>query len=248
MRSRSHRVLSRWCGLTGLSLFSIILLPACGSSQKKKAKAPTEVVVDNEDEFSEDGVELSQEFGGMSEDKVTKAFKRLQPDLIDCLTVIGASRDYLVGQVAFLVTVDHTGKAISAHMEQSNLGSYMAERCMLDVLQASSWPKPVGGRKGLARSGMEYDPGDVRPPVHWEASDVQSTLTADKNVKNMAQCGGGGPFEITAYVDTHGSVLSAGVAHTDDKGEETAACLIAAVEEMHFQSPGSWRAKVSFRH
>jgi predicted small lipoprotein YifL len=233
--------------LGSLSLFTALSLAACGGGKGKEANDPAKVVVDNEDEMEQDGAEFSQEFGGMNEEKVTKTFKRVQPDLVECLTVIGASRDYLVGEVGFLVTVDDSGKPLSAHMERSNLGNYAAERCMIDILLGARWPKPVGGRKGLARSGMTYDPGDVRPPVQWTASDIESTLTADKNASSLAQCGGGGPFEITAYVSPQGKVLSAGVAHTDDNGEETAACLVSAVEGMVFGSPGSWRAKVTFR-
>lgn len=246
MRSPSLRFsVPRSLGL-GLLFTSFALITACGG-QKKDAEGPSKVVVDNEDEFEEDGVEMMQEFGGMSEEKVTKAFKRVQKDLVGCLGVDGPSSEYLGGQVAFLVTVDRSGRTLTAQMEQSSLGSYTAERCMLDILAKNHWPKPVGGHKGLARSGMEYDSGAVRPPVQWEASDIDSTLSADKNAEILAACGGGGPFEITAYVATSGKVLSAGVAHTDDDGETTAACLISAVEAMRFPSPGSWPAKVSFR-
>jgi hypothetical protein len=63
----------------------------------------------------------------------------------------------------------------------------------------------------------------------------------------MASCGGGGPFNITAYVRTNGSVLSAGVAHSDDAGDKTAACLVEAIKHAKFGSPGSWPAKLTFR-
>jgi hypothetical protein len=247
MRTRPVQPSSLRFLLRGLTFVAAFSLLACGGDKGKKAKDPVKVVIENEDEQEGDGAEFSQEFGGMNEEKVTKTFKRAQSDLVECLTVIGASRDYLVGEVGFLVTVDDSGKAISAHMERSNLGNYAAERCMLDILLTSRWPKPVGGRKGLARSGMAYDPGDVRPPVQWTASDVESTLTAEKNASSLAQCGGSGPFEITAYVSPQGKVLSAGVAHTDDSGEEAAACLVSVVEGMQFGSPGSWRAKVTFQ-
>lgn len=246
MQPPSFRSLTRAPLGLGLLLASFVFVIGCGS-QQKKADNSSKVVVDNEDEFEDDGVEMMQEFGGMSEDKVTKAFKRVQKDLVACLGVEGPSSEYLGGQVAFLVTVDRSGRTLAAQMERSDLGSYSVERCMLDILAKNHWPKPVGGHKGLARSGMEYDSGAVRPPVQWEVSDIESTLTSSKNAEILAACGGGGPFEITAYVATSGKVLSAGIAHTDDDGEKTAACLVAAVEEMRFPSPGSWPAKISFQ-
>lgn len=246
MHPPSFRSLTRAPLGLGLLLASFVFVIGCGS-QQKKADNSSKVVVDNEDEFEDDGVEMMQEFGGMSEDKVTKAFKRVQKDLVACLGVEGPSSEYLGGQVAFLVTVDRSGRTLAAQMERSDLGSYSVERCMLDILAKNHWPKPVGGHKGLARSGMEYDSGAVRPPVQWEVSDIESTLTSSKNAEILAACGGGGPFEITAYVATSGKVLSAGIAHTDYDGEKTAACLVAAVEEMRFPSPGSWPAKISFQ-
>jgi len=224
----------------------IILAAACGGSQKKAAESTTPVTVDDEEE-SEDDMEMMQEFGGMNEEKVTKVFKGLAPRLADCLTTQSADEPYLAGDVAFLVKVDRTGRAVAAHAEKSNLGSYAAETCMLGILKDARWPKPVGGLIGLARWSIGFDaPSDVRPPVDWSASDASSSLSEEKTQSALSQCGGGGPFEITAYVASSGKVLSAGIAHVDDQGQATADCLVETVRAITFSSPGSWRAKVTF--
>lgn len=229
-----------------LAILSSSFLVGCGK-KNKPAEDATTVQIDNDDEF-DDGMEMMQEKGGMNEEKVTKTFRRLQPDLSKCLLDSGKAADYLYGDVAFLVVVDQGGKAMQAYAERSNLGSYAAERCMLDVLRASRWPKPVGGLTGDARNGMGYDaPPDIRPPVEWTEEDIEETLTEEENAEMLNACGGGGPFEITMYVSPSGRVLSAGVAHTVENGDETASCLVGALEGMTFNSPGSWRAKVTFR-
>ncbi len=223
-----------------------VSLSACGGSHRKDSETAAQVEVDNEDEF-DDGMEMMQEFGGMNEEKVTKVFKRLAPDLANCLTTQGENERYLAGDVAFLVKVDREGKAVAAHAEKSNLGSFQAERCMLRILEESRWPKPVGGLIGLARWSIGFDaPSDERPPVEWSSSEVEGTITEDENAQALYACGTGGPFIITAYVSRSGKVLSAGVAHSDDNGEQTAECLVSTIEGMTFPSPGSWRAKVSF--
>jgi len=223
-----------------------LLFTACGGSQKKAAESTTPVEVDD-DEESEDDMEMMQEFGGMNEEKVTKVFKGLAPRLADCLTTQSADEPFLFGDVAFLVKVDRSGNAIATHAEKSNLGSYAAETCMLEILKSSHWPKPVGGLIGLARWSIGFDAAsDVRPPVDWSANDVSSSLSENKNQSALSQCGSGGPFEITAYVAPSGKVLSAGIAHVDDQGQSTAECLVEAVRNMTFSSPGSWRSKVTF--
>jgi len=220
------------------------LLVACGGKQAPEAQSPA-YEVDNEEDDS-GGIEMMQEFGGMNEEKVKKTIENLYPTLSECLLNGSKRVDFLGGEVAFLVKVNTSGVAEIAHAERSTLGDFASERCMLGALKKSRWPKPVGGRIGLARTSIAFDPpSDVRPPVDWSESDVQKALA--ENDGELAACGRGGPFEITAYVDTKGHVMTAGVAHADDAGEEAASCLVQAVEGIQFGSPGSWPAKVTFR-
>ena len=225
-------------------LLGSLTVTACGGSQAPESKAPAPEIDHERDDSG--GIEMMQEFGGMNEEKVKKTVEKLYPTLSDCLMNGSKRVDFLGGEVAFLVKVNTAGAAEIAHAERSTLGDYASERCMLDTLKKSRWPKPVGGRIGLARTSIAFDPpSDVRPPVEWSESDVQSAL--EKNDGELSACGRGGPFEITAYVDTKGRVMTAGIAHTDDSGDEAAACLVQTVESIVFGSPGSWPAKVTFR-
>jgi hypothetical protein len=230
----------------GISLALVVAgaLGACGGSEKK-AETPSEWVVEKDND-DDSGLEVMQEFGGMNQEKVDRTFKKLYPTLSECLMQGQQRVKFLGGDVQFLVKVDMTGQARHAHIEESNLGDYETEQCMLRAIRDSRWPKPVGGRIGLARSSIGFDPpGDVRPPVQWSSDDVETAL--GKLSDDFAACGRGGPFAITAYVKTNGSVLSAGVAHSDESGDETARCLVDAVKAASFGSPGSWPAKVTFR-
>lgn len=221
---------------------SSLLSTAC-SKKQEEAKSPG-YEVDNERDDS-GGMEMMQEFGGMNEEKVQKTIERLYPSLSDCLMNNQENVEFLGGEVAFLIKVNMSGRAEVAHAERSTLGSYDAEQCMLEKLKESRWPKPVGGRIGLARTSIAFDPpSDVRPPVAWDLEDIDETLSQHR--AELDACGSGGPFEITAYVRTNGSVLAAGIAHADDAGDSTASCLVSTVREIQFKSPGSWPAKVTF--
>lgn len=227
-----------------LSPLFALLLVACGSKQQEVKQPNYEL--DDEDEDRLGGIQVMQEFGGMNEEKVNKTIERLYPSLSDCLMKGYQRVEFLGGEVSFLVKVNLQGEAEAAHIEQSTLGNYQAEQCMLVKLKDSRWPKPVGGLIGLARTSIAFDPpADVRAPVEWSENDISQVLSDARN--QLRTCGPGGPFSITAYVKTNGSVLSAGVAHSDDRGHDTAACLVDAVQNLKFPSPGSWPAKVTFR-
>ena len=50
----------------------------------------------------------------------------------------------------------------------------------------------------------------------------------------------------TVYVDPDGGALTAGVASSDDSGEEAADCVVGVLKDAKYPSPGSWPAKVTF--
>lgn len=223
-------------------LVILLLAGACGGKQIEPKKPGYEI--DDEKE-SDSGMTMMQEFGGMNEEKVQKTIERIFPELSSCLMDGYQRVEFLGGEVAFLVKVNMKGEAEAAHAERSTLGDFQAEQCMLDKIRVTKWPKPVGGKIGLARTSIAFDPpSDVRAPVAWEESDIQTFLASSRD--ELRSCGRGGPFKITVYVGTRGNVLSAGVAHADDHADSTAACLVGAVQNLNFPSPGSWPAKVSF--
>ncbi|HSC87252.1 MAG TPA: AgmX/PglI C-terminal domain-containing protein [Polyangiaceae bacterium] len=222
--------------------FAAFTLMACGGEQKE-VKKPTYEDDDERDHL--DGMQVMQEYGGMNEEKVNKTIESLYPSLESCLMKGYERVEFLGGEMAFLVKVNMSGVAEHAQAERSTLGDFQTEQCMLGKLKDSRWPKPVGGRIGLVRSSIAFDPpAEVRSPVEWTENDVASTLA--KAEGDLKACGNGGPYLVTAYIRTNGKVLSAGVAHADDGGDDVAACLVGAVQNIKFPSPGSWPAKVTF--
>jgi hypothetical protein len=65
--------------------------------------------------------------------------------------------------------------------------------------------------------------------------------------KRAQECtAGSGTYQITAYIDTHGTPISVGVASPDPVGDSQIDCLVEVVKNAKFKSPGSYPAKVSF--
>lgn len=192
------------------------------------------------------GVAVEAEIGALDEAKVRKAFERASADLLGCFKKGLERLPYLAGQVRFALRIDQTGHARVAYLKESTLGDHATEACMLDVAKRTSFPKPVGGREGLAETTLDFPAtGDERPPVDWKPERLGGKLRAVKGAVASCRGKGAGPLRVTIYVDTDGKPVGVGVASADEKGAAASACVVGKLEAMTLPSPGSWPAKVT---
>lgn len=221
-----------------------LALVACGGSAPPP-EVPTEEISEPAPRPRRSSLQMSQELGSLDEAEVNQAFARLSPKLMRCMEEGTRNNEYLGGHVRFFVRIDQAGKARWAYLADSGLGDRETERCMLDVVKGARWPLPIDG-EGQAKSSFDFDASpDIRPPVSWGEARVASALPQLRTkAKDCAM--GSGRYRLTAYINEEGSVLSAGVAPPDEKGEAAADCIVEAVKATRFDSPGSWPAKVSF--
>ena len=132
------------------------------------------------------------------------------------------------------------------HLESSTIGDRKVEKCLLEVFQRTSWPRPDQGDAEV-RNKLDFDlPEGVRPPTALSATKFQSTL--GPALPKIAACKGSekGTVEVTAYLDTNGSVFSVGAASRNGKLRNELDCIAEAVKGLSFASPGSYPAKISF--
>jgi len=200
-----------------------------------------------EDEDDDATVAVSSDIGGMNEEQVSRVFSRAAGGFEKCLD-FGTNRvEFLGGDVELYALIDRAGKLVHAHAASSTLGDRATEKCLLEVLEKQTWPKPVGGDRGVARKAFGLEPsGDVCPPVAWSADDVQDGLRKVGDEIEECKGGVGGAFTATMYVDTNGTPLSVGMAPPNDEGEAVVDCLVSVLESARFRSPGGWPAKVTF--
>ncbi|HEY3592732.1 MAG TPA: hypothetical protein VGL13_02620, partial [Polyangiaceae bacterium] len=99
-----------------------------------------------------------------------------------------------------------------------------------------------------AQKSFDFDPSpDIRDAVPWSPERVSKTVSGAR--AKLGQCSHGAPgkYRATVYVQTNGSALAAGVTPPDERGEANAVdCMVGVIKGMHFPSPGSWPAKVTF--
>jgi hypothetical protein len=230
-----------WVALSG----ALALTAACGG------ETPEPRTPEHEDapEPARDKPKMatSAEVGALDEAKVSQAFRGALKDLQRCLKD-GAGRNELEGgEIAFLVKIGSSGRVVHSHAEKSTIGDRDTEKCMLHALGRREWPPPEGGDVGLARNSFGFDmPNDERPPTEWGPERVESVVSSLSSKLGECKRGVSGSLTATVYVDPDGAAVSAGVASSDDSGENAADCVVSVLKDAKYPSPGSWPAKVTF--
>ena len=189
--------------------------------------------------------EMKAEIGALDERAVNKTFEKLMHKVESCQDERrkAPKLDFVAGDVGLEVRVNEEGRAREVFLTRTTLGDRALERCIVEAAKSIEWPKPVGGREGIAKNGFALPMKGERDAVTWDAAKVGS------QAKSLAKCTAGkkGPFEVTAYVDESGKVIAAGATSPNGEGANAAAdCLAEAASKMKLPSPGGWPAKVTF--
>jgi hypothetical protein len=235
----------RLCFPTTCYALCAISLGACGVSEPPP-EAPTQAAVAKKPTRPKHAMSVSGQLGSLDDRAVDQTFGRLMPRFQSCIGDGMGRVEFLGGHLRFLVRIREDGAVRWAYVSESTVGDRDTEKCMLGVIRATSWPPPIDG-EGQAEKTFDFEPSpDVRDPVPWTADRVAGALAIGRS--KLAQCtrGSRGRYHATAYVQTNGQVIAAGVAPPDERGEQNADCIANAVKEIKFPSPGSWPAKVTF--
>jgi len=198
---------------------------------------------------SSGGPEVSSEVGGLNEDATSRVFARAESSLERCFRERAKQVELLAGTVKFFVVVGSEGRAEKVLVEESDLGDRQAERCMCEVLQNQSWPKPVGGRTAHARytaASFELVDLDLREPVQIPEDAAERAVAKLSRAADACRGASSASVTATAYVDTSGIVITAGVATSDLGLSEELDCFVDLVKAATFPSPGSYPGKLSF--
>ena len=246
MRSPSSPTLHRIGTPVIGALLSCMAMGAC--HKQPEPEAPVARIEEEPSAPERPEMDVASEIGGMNQEKVARVFRRIGSDLAECIQNGSERIEFLGGSVSFYLLIDQEGHLAHGHVKESTIGDRITESCMLDVLAAQEWPRPVGGKKGkIEYDNIRFEPsGDVRPPVEWSSDDIADQLEELSKDLNACKNGSHGSYVATMYVDTHGDPLAVGMAPPDEYGAEAVDCLVSVLEQAKFRSPGSWPAKVTF--
>jgi hypothetical protein len=182
---------------------------------------------------------MESEIGGLSEEAMDKAFASL--DINHCIELQG-DKENLGGELKLKMRIDRRGSARWAYLSQSTLGDRDAEKCVLDLVRAKSWPRPLGG-EGLAEKNFVIDPRTE--PAALEERRSMAQIAQARAEAGKCRRGVPGSFFATVYLQPDGHVFTAGVAVPSEKGEDVADCVVEAVRKVRFHGAPKV-AKLSF--
>lgn len=232
-----------------LIVAAALLAAACSTPPPKPAEGPTkEPPKTGEGKPKKAGPDVMAEVGGLDQREVKKNFESLLQKVGGCQggrRKANSKLDFLSGDVKVEVHVDTEGAVQAAFLPRSTLGDIETEKCILDAARAMSWPKPEGGRKGIASNEFSLPQQGEREAVPWSADKASGVLAKAKGALGSCKSGTKGTFEVTMYIDTDGKVISAGVSQPDPAKPGAAQCIVDAVKGLKFSSPGGWPAKVT---
>jgi len=183
---------------------------------------------------------MESDIGGLNEEAMDKAFASL--DIHSCIEQESDKLDQLGGELKLKMRIDKRGSARWVYLSHSTLGDRDAEKCLLDLVRARSWPRPLGG-EGLAEKQFVIDPR-AEPPSLDEHSTVVPIAKARAEAGKCKR-GVPGSFFATVYVRADGHVVNAGVSVPNEKGEDVADCVVEALRKVRFKGAAK-ASKLSF--
>lgn len=184
--------------------------------------------------------------GKLSPDKISKALGPHLPGMQACYQDEVGSRKWLGGAISIKWFVDATGAVTQAQLEQSDLGAWPIEKCILAIAAAVTFPAPSGGATDFALP-IEF-PARAQP-VWWDED--RGNATVSKKVADLATCAGA-PSDalVTVYVGTRGKVESVGFAAGTEDGVDPAwaDCAAGKIAAWILSDPKGKVAKLAFRY
>lgn len=152
-----------------------------------------------------DEIRVDGTLGTIDDAEVQRALQSAGPELQACYQNGAVGFRYLGGAVRIQVRVDRNGRTRAAAIDDSTLGSWAVERCLLDTARKLAWPKPSGG-DALVHIPLEFR-GSAEPAT---MDDLQVNAAAPR-LRGIYRCAGGPKsIQVTLYVGAGGLVTSAG--------------------------------------
>ncbi len=154
----------------------------------------------------------------------------------------------LSGSIEFAIQVKHTGEVNQVDLRTSDIGDRTLERCFMEVIRATTFPRPNGGDANVTYTMLLGPARKGREPEQWEAGKVQRVLSKrGADVSEKCSLPRGGAYTVTAYVNARGRILAAGVTSRAPTEADQFDCIAESLRRWPMPRPSKKRfAKVTF--
>jgi hypothetical protein len=115
----------------------------------------------------DDGMSVSGTLGTVDDAEIAQAYKARWSDVTRCLREAAPRLGYLGGKVEIKVRLGKGGVVKTAHVQDSTLGHYAAERCLVELTSSMQFPTPRGGVEAEFAYPVEFKSARPWLLVEW---------------------------------------------------------------------------------
>ena len=247
-----------WIACNPLCL-CLALAVACGGSEKNTTEEPGESRVQSsrmsstdDGEENTDDIQVEGLKGHLDPGQIEKGVAPHQTALARCYKSQARKSKYLAGKLVLKFVVGSDGKVVQAILDESDLGAWGVEHCLLEIARAMAFAEPKGGdREAEFTVPLEF--AGTRRIEWWPEERVETVVS--KKIAELEECkeqnGVVVPSNVfvTFYIGNRGAVLSVGFVSPgspiDDAWGECAAGIVAG---WTMPDPMGKIAKTGFRY
>ena len=250
-----------WFGcIHSLCVSAMLLGFSCGGKQVSKPVAPVTEKIEpvsvqathktdrkaldplaDEDKVN-DGLELEGVKGRLHPADIANTLNPKQPKFVRCFEKKWREQPHTGGKIQMAFTVKRDGHIKRVVVENSDLGSWEVEECVLRHASSVVFPRPTGGEADF-KLPIEF-PSQTAP--HWMVYDViKPQVEAQWGVTEA--CGEGPKkTKITMYIGKEGTVLDVGFSAKHKIDETWASCTRDALLTWQMEEQRQKVSKLSF--
>jgi hypothetical protein len=219
--------------LRALCAAAVLPLLACGEAPPPPPPPRPPAPMEPEED---DGV-MVDSMGSLSRDKLEQGVRSVSPRLLGCYEQGLRRIAYLAGDVRFHIGIARDGTIKWAFIASSQLGDHAALQCMLDVLRASTFPRPQGNDTEALFDIQLEPPNALTYPATWTPNQLEANV-AEHGLELDACLNGSSGYTLTLYIAPGGTILATGATPPDADHQQQADCLAAAAATWVVPDPG----------
>jgi hypothetical protein len=137
----------------------------------------------------DDGMVVTGTLGTLGDEDIASTFRGRWSDVTRCLQT-PPHLAYLIGRVELKLRVGSTGEPTVAHVQDSSLGHYGAEHCLLELARTLKFPSPRGGNEAEFSYPIEYKPVRTAAAVYEWSKDRVAPEKLGPDLHAIQQCRG----------------------------------------------------------
>jgi TonB family protein len=184
-------------------------------------------------------LKVSGTLGSLTDEEIAAPFQARWEEIRGCYEDAHKKLWYLGGRVELRLRIATSGEPKQVYVSSSTMGSYEAERCLVQAAQKLRFAAPHGGPEAEFTYPIEFRARAATE--EWDASRVSPGLARHR--RDVAACRARAPsglpaaLTMTLYVAPGGKITSAGLSADAPLADAFATCLVEKTRAWRLDDP-----------